>query len=80
MRAYRPSNGTEGMIFQEEFCDQCSKDNPSLETGAGGCEIMFRSMCHDVDDPEYPTEWVYDDNGEPTCTAFSKRSEDEVTN
>ena len=25
---YRPSNGSEGMVFEGEFCSTCNKDNP----------------------------------------------------
>ncbi|MCB0739202.1 MAG: hypothetical protein KDC92_16955 [Bacteroidetes bacterium] len=31
----------------------------------------MRSMCYSINDPEYPTEWVYVDN-KPTCTKWVK--------
>lgn len=52
MEKYRPSSGTVGMMFQERFCCRCKKDADS------SCVIVLRSMLHDIDDPEYPTEWV----------------------
>jgi hypothetical protein len=30
-------------------------------------------MLYDVEDKEYPSEWTYDDNGYPMCTAFRER-------
>ena len=38
-KPYRPSNGTEGSMFQDRFCSQCTKDNLGDE-GKGGCEII----------------------------------------
>lgn len=58
---YRPANGTEGDIFMESFCDRC--------VNGADCEIQDATMAFDVDDPEYPAEWIEDDDG-PRCTAF----------
>ena len=65
---YRPSNGTEGMGFYENWCDRCVKDRPEDEDG--GCKVLYRSLAYHIDDPEYPDEWVYDADGNPCCTAF----------
>lgn len=69
---YCPSNGTDGDIFMSAWCfNGCTKhseDNP--------CEIMGRSFCYGIDDPNYPEEWIYDEDGKPTCTAFSTLSEE----
>jgi hypothetical protein len=65
---YRPSNGTDGDIFIERFCNHCRKD-----AVCEGCEIQLRTMAFDIDEPEYPTEWVYDADGKPTCTDFESR-------
>lgn len=62
-RKYRPSNGTEGMSFMAAFCDQCAV--------RGICRILPRTMGHNVDDPEYPEQWTYDAEGDPTCTSFT---------
>ena len=58
------------MMFQARFCDRCEHqpENPD----DGGCGILLRSMVHDIDEDEYPTEWVRDENG-PRCTAFHER-------
>ena len=62
--SYRPSNETEGMFFTDQFCERCKK---------GKCEILALTMSLDVNDVGYPSEWIHDDNGKPTCTAFDAR-------
>lgn len=62
-RPYRPSNGTEGELFCEEWCYLCIHE---VE-----CEILTRTFIHDINDPEYPKEWIQDDDG-PQCTAFEE--------
>jgi len=37
------------------------------------CEILRNTMAFDVDDPEYPREWIYDESGKPCCTAFKEK-------
>jgi hypothetical protein len=61
-KKYRPSNGTEGEIFMETFCDHCKK--------CPACSIPGLTMGMDTDDPNYPQEWKFDSDGVPTCTAF----------
>lgn len=71
-KSYRPSNGTEGTIFMAQFCDRCTKDD---------CWIIIDTFRLSIDDPEYPKEWTFDEDGEPTCTAFtafSERPQDET--
>ena len=69
---YQPSNGIEGMAFMDDFCDQCSRDEKYKETQAAedGCGILVRTLVLSIGDPGYPTEWIYDGDGRPTCTAF----------
>lgn len=70
----RPSNGGEGCEFQGSFCDQCAHEKYT-HTGNDNdpmCPIFSRAVMYDVDDPEYPNEWTYDENGQPTCTNFKK--------
>ena len=62
---YRPSNGTEGMIFAASFCDKCARDVNR------DCPIRGASYCYDVSEPEYPSEWQYGKDGQPTCTAYT---------
>lgn len=64
---YRPSNGTEGHLFEADWCDKCRRG------GAGqACSIHIRVMAYRIDEPEYPKEWTRDDDG-PKCTAFSDK-------
>ena len=69
-RPYRPSNGTEGIIFGTKFCNKCKHDNYTDENPEGGCQILLMTMCFRVDEEGYPKEWVTDDAEGPRCTAF----------
>jgi hypothetical protein len=75
-KPYRPSNGTEGMMFTERFCDRCKRDARYRETddGADGCPILAASYCYEVDSEKYPKEWIvnlHDAIGSTArCTAF----------
>ena len=75
-KPYRPANGTEGMIFDEHWCDSCTRDAKfragGFEVAEDGCKILANTFVFDIDDPEYPTEWVHDADGHPTCTAFER--------
>jgi len=72
-KPYQPSNGTEGMMFSDCFCDKCEKDRKYRKNLAGrdSCPILPLTMLYDPGDTEYPAEWIYDENGNPTCTAFT---------
>jgi hypothetical protein len=67
-KKYRPSNGTEGEGFMGCFCYQCIHDNGDDKL----CEIISLTMCLDVNDKDYPEEWTYDEQNNPTCTKFVK--------
>lgn len=67
---YRPSNGSEGRYFMSIFCENCKKDENH------DCPIIVESMVNDLEDPDYPSEWCYDDKGKPTCTAFEENKND----
>ena len=69
-RPYRPSNGTEGELFREWFCDRCARDVNN------DCPIYVQTLIHDEDDPEYPKEWIIGEDGQPKCTAFAALSND----
>lgn len=70
---YRPSNGTEGEIFMAQWCDRCTinlnyRGDPDNEEP---CQIMGDTMIYNVDDPQYPKEWILSpDSGQPRCTAY----------
>lgn len=71
MRKYRPSNGTEGMIFTDTYCMNCINCDPD-PTGKKQCGILFRTLVHNINDEEYPQEWTYDENDKPICTSWVK--------
>lgn len=71
IKKYRPSNGTEGDGFQAEWCYRCTKDNHHTEEY---CPILGNTMAFEVEDPEYPEEWRYTEDGH-VCTAFEIRQE-----
>ena len=72
-RPYMPANGTEGEIFQEDWCAHCTHDAEFRrqwdETGGNpqcdGCEILAASLRG-----EQPKEWFYH-KGQPICSAFT---------
>jgi hypothetical protein len=74
LQPYRPGSGSEGAWFQEKFCVNCIKDhavnrNWQDPDWGRGCQILARSLAHDVKDPLYPKEWVRVADG-PFCTAY----------
>lgn len=71
-RPYRPSNGTEGEIFESMWCDHCERDRAFREdmTKADGCPILADVQIMEVGDPEYPKQWRRDENGVPECSGF----------
>ena len=54
---YLPSNGTEGMEFMAEFCDNCYKFK--------NCTILLKPMFG-----QQPKQWIYK-NDKPVCTSFN---------
>lgn len=68
MERYRPSNGTEGDIFMDQFCRQCKHDDEEDNL----CDIIALTMAYDVDEKEYPEEWQHGQDGEPLCTKYEK--------
>lgn len=73
---YRPSSGSEGEWFIRKWCGKCERDKcqngskPADDCRDGDlCQIIGKTMWLDVDDPDYPKEWIEDDDG-PRCTAF----------
>lgn len=77
---YRPSNGTEGMMFYEMWCARCSRDAAFENAPGKGCKIISRSLLYDIGEPGYPKEWVRRANddewpGSARCTAFTPREE-----
>lgn len=72
---YRPSCGSEGMDFMERWCAKCWRD-AAFQAGDGdGCIIAANAIAWDIDDAEYPAEWIEDATG-PRCTAFEPTQTD----
>ncbi len=71
-KSFRPSNGTEGMIFNGEFCEQCIHErwvhHQKEDKDEDKCEIWSNAIIHNQRDKEYPEEWQYSDEGWPICT------------
>lgn len=69
-KLYRPSNGTEGMIFTSTFCDQCKHEKFSFTGNRADpqCDILTRTMYLDTHEQGYPEKWIYTPDGSPTCT------------
>ena len=65
---YLPSNGTEGMIFMAEWCEQCARDSHNSDEGPW-CEIISNSFIGNV------PEWIYRD-GKPVCKMFTREDGD----
>jgi hypothetical protein len=68
---YIPSSGTEGACFFSAWCCRCARDK-SMREGEPYeecddnevCEIIAKSFTGEA------TEWIYDAEGWPVCTAF----------
>ena len=72
-KPYRPSNGTEGDMFMAEWCEHCEHDSRWRDDPeSAGCPILCDTMIYHTRDPEYPKEWIYDQEGRPSCTAFTQ--------
>ena len=74
-KPYRPSNGTEGMMFMDDWCARCARDAATRKGDyEHGCRILARSLTYNLGDAEYPREWIQCTEGEPfgekRCTAF----------
>ena len=69
-KPYRPSNGTEGDMFMRTFCHRCEKDREWREHERNSCLILGNAFAFNIGEEGFPAEWVYDDEGEPSCTAF----------
>lgn len=81
-RQYRPSNGTEGAAFIEKWCGTCARDKVCSEgkdidecTDDELCDILAKTFVFELDNPNYPGEWVYDQHGRPYCMAWISAGE-----
>lgn len=69
---YRPSNGTEGCDFEDQWCSRCARDQKFRDNpdSGDGCPIVAATFAFEIDHPDYPKEWIEDEEG-PRCTAFT---------
>lgn len=69
---YRPSNGTEGMMFESKYCHRCVNEKwmHSQNPKDKQCPIFNSAFFFDIDDPKYPEEMQYNEEGNGICTAF----------
>ena len=71
MRKYQPSNKSEGCAFIAANCEKC-KNELFVHTQNEDhlkCDILSRTMIFSINDPEYPEEWNYNEDGNPRCSA-----------
>lgn len=71
--SYCPSNGTEGIYFEEEFCFRCANEDMDAERW---CDIHTDALFYRASDERYPAEWWVYFNGKPTCLAFKDKDDD----
>ena len=73
---YRPTSGTEGECFHERFCYQCIHERwvhrQKEDRDEDKCVVLTATLGLGTDDPGYPKEWTYGEDGKPTCTKFVK--------
>ena len=70
---FHPANSTEFGRFFVDFCLNCVHGRYELhqdECKDKPCEIIAKAFFFAVDDPNFPSEWAYDDKGKPACTAY----------
>jgi len=69
---YRPSNGLEGEEFEAQFCRRCVYDRGfDGDDRIIGCPILARAIALGIGEPDFPSEWISDENGDnPRCTHF----------
>lgn len=71
-KLYRPSNQSEGSVFEADYCYHCVNESVNEMSGEiDACDIHLRAISFDIEDPAYPTEWTYDEHHKPVCTAFT---------
>jgi hypothetical protein len=72
---YQPSNATEGDLFMQAHCNRCARWERGGKEFEQGCDIQLRSMAFSIGHPQYPVEWIRNDDNVPTCTAFQTPEE-----
>lgn len=67
------SNGTEGMMYEQRFCDHCIHQKPD----DGGCAVMLAHLLHNYDECNKPDSILHlliprskDGIGNEQCAMF----------
>lgn len=64
------------MGFVDIWCGSCAYETWDPDSDEGEkCDVLNRALLLDVGDPEYPSEWVYDDEKGPMCTKWTDPDE-----
>ena len=68
------------MCFYEKWCMECARDKHMSEGKDWDeceedeiCSIIGDTLAYSIDDPKYPKQWVYGQNGRPMCLAFEEK-------
>ena len=69
--SFMPSNGTEGMIFNEAFCENCIHEKfiHTQKYGDKQCGVLDRVF---LNAPDPQPEWVFNEEGWPICKDWIK--------
>lgn len=69
------SNGTEGMMYESEFCSRCVHQNGP--DGESGCAVWLLHMLHNYEECNKPDSFLHtliprrkDDLGNEQCAMF----------
>lgn len=76
IKLFRPCNGTHGDAFTSAWCGRCERDRKWREDEVDPCEILGRTLMYDIEHPDYPQEWRYEQDGNAVCTAFVEEGSD----
>lgn len=73
-KSFRPSNGTEGMVFEEHFCSNCIHEKfiHTQNHKDKQCPVYSGMILFEVNEEDYPPELVFDSEGWPVCTKWTK--------
>jgi len=64
---------SQALVFMERWCYRCRHDSAPDDF----CPIVATTMAFDIDDPEYPSEWVQNEDGiGGYCTAFKDATDE----
>ena len=69
LKLYRPANGTEGEMFQAQWCSRCRRDTPKK-----ACSILTASMAFEIHEKGYPRSLHYVGD-RPVCDAFEEKAD-----